>query len=108
MKDFVAIDLAGVVQIKPIVHYRPSNDDFVAEGARALLWDVLDHPNQYMVSNTPGTPVMTSEVVEVYGHKAGFETLNTVYIPKKGAADEVTNAYPQGVGKAGPGKQGRN
>ena len=70
--------------MKKIVHYKPSPQDFIVEGQRALLWDVLDHTS-LEVSNTSGHPVTTSKVVRI--HEGYFETLNTFYVPD----DSVVN-----------------
>jgi len=74
--------------MKPVVHYKPTKNDYVSEGYSALLHNVIDHPITSRVSNRAGQPVTTSQVVKIYVYKAGFETLNTVYVPT-GELDEV-------------------
>lgn len=61
---------------KKVVHYRPTPDDRIIVGERALLFDVVDHPSED-VSNTPGTMVSTSAVRKI--EKLYFETQNTIY-----------------------------
>lgn len=66
--------------VKPTVHYVPHKDDAIFEGERAVLHNVVDHPNTRRVSNTPGKLVFTSTVVAV-GEGGAFETINTQYVP---------------------------
>lgn len=65
---------------KPTVRYTPHKEDQIEAGYRAVLHDVIDHPNTDRVSNTPGKLVFTSKVVAV-GEGGAFETLNTQYVP---------------------------
>ena len=69
------------MNLKQTVHYRRQPDDVVVEGRRALLHDVVDHPSR-LVSNKPGTPVITSPVVRI--HEGYFETENSFYLPLLG------------------------
>ena len=61
---------------KPVVHYRPTPEDRIIVGERALVYDVVDHPD-FKVSNTPGKMVSTSPVKRI--EKLYFETQNTIY-----------------------------
>lgn len=67
--------------MKPIVHYRPTQSDYIEEGSSALVHP-LDHTNHapgQLVSNTQYA--RTSTVVRVVGNGV-FETLNTTYVPE--------------------------
>lgn len=70
--------------MKKVVHWRPTKDDFIEVGARALLFNVIDHPNKDRVSNRPDNPVSTSGVIKIINMKDGqitkFETENTIYL----------------------------
>lgn len=64
---------------KKIVHYVPSEHDYIVVGSSAFV-QPLDHPSPY-VSNK--MTVRTSRVIEVFRDGAGFETENTIYSAQK-------------------------
>lgn len=67
------------MRTKIIVHYRPTNQDIIKVGSRAMLWNVLDHPSD-AVSNTPGEAVYTSNVINIINDNGdSFETQNSIY-----------------------------
>lgn len=68
------------VDKKPVVHYRPTENDAIEVGVRAIIYNVVDHPSS-MVSNRPGVAVFTSNVLKKKGRR--FETENTRYVPIK-------------------------
>ena len=72
--------LKGILmpQRKPVVHYRPSENDFIKVGHSAYI-KPINHWDRLRVSNQKF--VLTSEVLEVF--KSGiFETKNTIYQPE--------------------------
>lgn len=64
--------------MKPVVHYRPTDGDYIHLDASARVLP-LDHPSE-LVSNT--NYVRTS-LVERIGENGEFETRNTIYKPEE-------------------------
>ncbi len=63
---------------KPVVNYRPHEDQHIALGQSALVWPD-NHPS-WLVSNTT---YCRTTVVERLDADGEFETLNTIYRPIK-------------------------
>lgn len=73
-------DPAGCKCKKQVVHYTPSENDFIKVGHGAFI-KPLNHPDAERVSNT--RYVFTSQVVAYDRDTDEFETLNTLYKPMK-------------------------
>lgn len=73
-------DKAGCKCAKKVVHYTPSENDFIQVGHGAFIKPV-DHPDSERVSNVKY--VITSQVVAYDRDTDEFETLNTLYRPVK-------------------------
>jgi hypothetical protein len=67
---------------KPVVFYRTDLPYYIKLGESAFVHPV-NHPDKENVSNTKH--VRTSEVIAFTPLEGGFETLNTLYRPYKGA-----------------------
>ncbi len=73
-------DKASCQCAKQVVHYRPTENDFIKVGHGAFVMPI-DHPDSERVSNL--RYVITSRVVAYDRDSDEFETLNTLYKPVK-------------------------
>lgn len=66
--------------MKKIVHYNKHPLNRITINRPAVVWPI-DHPDSRNVSNTK--PVFTSPVLSYDEDTGEFETLNTIYKPKR-------------------------
>ena len=64
-------------EVKPIVHYTPTNGEYIELGQTAQIFGVQDHPRLGFER-----VVFTTKVVAVR-ENGEFETRNTIYKPVK-------------------------
>jgi len=63
--------------MKKTIQYDKTQGSFIMEGRNATVW-AINHPNSYYEQGW----VLTTPVVSV-AEDGSFETLNTLYVPKR-------------------------